>query len=122
VDESEEEMSEIEKKALRKKLTAARKRSKSLKENLLVRLDLARSKLDPKECEQLVLEISRQDLKIELDRYVADHRQQIIAAIETWWDKYRVNLQDIEIECESAAKKLALFLEELGYANRTYSF
>ena len=53
---------------------------------------------------------------IEQGRYVADHRQQVVAAFESWWDKYRVTLTSIEQERDAAAAKLRGFLVELGYA------
>jgi hypothetical protein len=82
-----------------------------------VRLDSARSKLSAEECEHLVLGIARQDLEIELDRYVTDHRRNVIAAIENWWDKYYVNLQELEVARNIAAKKLAEFEQDMGYVS-----
>jgi type I restriction enzyme M protein len=39
----------------------------------------------------------------------------VIAAFETWWDKYRVTLADIEAERDAAARELQQYLEGLGY-------
>ena len=50
-----------------------------------------------------------------LDAYVTAHRQQIIAALENWWDKYAVPLHQIEAERDAATTKLAGFLKDLGY-------
>jgi type I restriction enzyme M protein len=50
-----------------------------------------------------------------LDKYIRQQRQEVIAAFETWWDKYWVTLADIEMERDSAAKELKGFLEGLGY-------
>ena len=44
------------------------------------------------------------------------HRQEVVAAFETWWDKYRVTLTSIEDERDAAAEKLQEFLGGLGYA------
>jgi type I restriction enzyme M protein len=65
----------------------------------------------------LVLDISRNSLAVHLDHYVVAHRQQVIAAVENWWDKYRVTLQAIETERDVAAEQLAEFVWELGYAS-----
>jgi type I restriction enzyme M protein len=51
-----------------------------------------------------VLAIFKDGLTAELERYVTAHRQQVIVAVENWWDKYRVTLQDIEGERDAAAK------------------
>lgn len=62
-----------------------------------------------------MLGILRGQLETILLRYVADHRQQVVAAFESWWDKYRVMLVTIEAERDAAAKKLRGFLGRLGY-------
>ena len=64
----------------------------------------------------LVLGIVRNDLDAILGRYVASHRQEVIAAFETWWDKYQVTLTSLEEERDVAAQKLQGFLRGLGYA------
>ena len=64
----------------------------------------------------LVLAIFKDGLTAELERYVTAHRQQVIVAVENWWDKYRVTLQDIEAQRDEAAKQLSEFLSGLGYA------
>ena len=55
------------------------------------------------------------DLTVHLDSYVTTHRQQIIAALENWWDKYAVPLHEIEAERVTATTKLNSFLKDLGY-------
>ena len=62
-----------------------------------------------------MLGILRSDLDGILGRYVASHRQEVVAAFETWWDKYRVTLTSIEAERDSAAERLRGFLGGLGY-------
>jgi hypothetical protein len=56
------------------------------------------------------------DLAAQLERYVTAHRQQVIAAVENWWDKYRVTLRAIETERDAAVSRLEVFMRELGYA------
>lgn len=83
---------------------------------MVKRLPSARAALTDEECQGLVLAIFKDGLIAELERYVIAHRQQAIAAVENWWDKYRVTLQDIEAERDEAAKRLSEFMRELGYA------
>jgi hypothetical protein len=55
------------------------------------------------------------DLRRELDRRVAAHRQAVVSAVEGWWGKYRVTLRAIEGERDAAKGRLDGFLRELGY-------
>jgi type I restriction enzyme M protein len=50
-----------------------------------------------------------------VDRYIAAHRAEVVAAFETWWDKYRVTLGELEASRDAARAKLESFLVELGY-------
>jgi len=106
---------EAEIKALKKELASIRKTLKALKAELLKRLGQARAVLTAEQCQLLVLNIASDDLATQLERYVAAHRQQVIAAVENWWDKYKVTLRDIEAERDVAVKRLAKFVRELGY-------
>lgn len=62
-----------------------------------------------------MLALFKDGLIVELERYVTAHRQQVIAALENWWDKYRVTLQDIEVERDAAVRRLSDFMKGLGY-------
>lgn len=112
----EEQLSDEELKALKQELSEVKKRLKTKERNFTKRLKEARAELDEDSARELVLGILRADLDAILERYVADHRQQIVAAFESWWDKYRVTLTSIEQERDAAAEKLRGFLGELGYA------
>lgn len=103
-------------KEIKKQLTEAKANLKTLKNELVKRLEAAREALTDEQCQELVLTIFKDGLIAELERYVTAHRQQVIAAVENWWDKYRVTLKDIEAERDAAAKRLSEFLQELGYA------
>jgi type I restriction enzyme M protein len=98
-----------------KQLRDAKAKLKTLKNELVKRLSAARAALTDEDCRDLVLAIFKDGLIAELERYVTAHRQMVIAAVENWWDKYRVTLQDIETERDAAAKKLSEFLQGLGY-------
>jgi len=109
------EGNEAEIKALKKQLTASKKQLKQLKAQLAQRLTEAHLALSPEEAEQLVLDIACDDLARQLKRYVTAHRQAVIAAVENWWDKYKVTAREIEAERDAAKYKLDGFLEGLGY-------
>ncbi|MEA2014664.1 MAG: N-6 DNA methylase, partial [Thermodesulfobacteriota bacterium] len=96
-------------------LKEAKKRFKELQKKFIKRLHEAREVLSDGDCRELVLDILNEKLAGHLDSYVTAHRQEVIAAVENWWDKYRVTLRDIEGEREQATKNLAEFMGELGY-------
>lgn len=116
----EAEIAEIEAKLepyneIKKQLSAAKTNLRKLKEQLIDRLRKKRQGLTDADCEVTVLVIFQGGLRSELERYVMAHRQQVIAAVENWWDKYRVTLRDIETERDAAAEQLDQFLKGLRY-------
>lgn len=111
----EEEASEEEIRALRKELSGVRRRLKEVQGQLADRLAEARQRLADEEVRTLVLGILREELADEVERHVAAHRREVVAAFESWWDKYRVTLRDIEAERDAAAARLSGFLQTLGY-------
>jgi type I restriction enzyme M protein len=76
----------------------------------------AREALSDDDCRDLVLDIMNEKLAGHLESYVTAHRQEVIAAVENWWEKYRVTLRDIEGEREQVSTKLIHFEKKLGYA------
>lgn len=115
-DEEEETLSEEEIKALKKELRASKRLIKTLKAELVKRMEEARTELSSDQCQQLVLDIFKNDLSAQLERYVTDHRQQAIGEVENWWDKYRVTLRDINKGRDESVRRLAELTRELGYA------
>lgn len=113
--EDEEALSEAEIRELRSQLRAARRELRTLREGFVDSLNNARAALDEDEERELVLNIFRAELVGELDRRVTAHRQAVVEAVKTWWDKYRVTLRDIEAERDEAKAQLEAFLGELGY-------
>jgi hypothetical protein len=103
--------------AIKAKLSEAQKHLNLLKkkETLIKHIQDAHTALTPQQCEGMVLTIAHDDLITQLERYLSTHRQLVIAAVENWWEKYRVTLQDIRAERDAAEKKLAGFLKGLGY-------
>jgi type I restriction enzyme M protein len=116
VEESEEALSEQELKATKKELAAAKRTLKGKKENLAEMLQTARGKVTDAQAKDIVLAILKDDLVRELELKTAAHRRRVIAALEGWWDKYRVTLKSIERERDRAKVKLDAFLRGLGYA------
>ncbi len=115
-EEDEETLSEAEIRTLKRDLASAKTALKARKAELVRRLGEARARLSPDDAQRLVLDIACDELAAQLERYVAAHRQQIVAAVENWWDKYHVPLQAIEAERDTAAARLAEFVQGLGYA------
>jgi type I restriction enzyme M protein len=117
----EAEIAEIDKqlepyKEIKKQLNDAKGILRTLKKEVEKRLSAKRAELTDEDCQGLVLAIFKDGLIAELERYVTAHRQQVIVAVENWWDKYRVTLQDIETERDAARQQLSEFLRGLGYA------
>jgi type I restriction enzyme M protein len=113
--DEEERLSEAEIKALKKDLSAAKTRLKTLIRGFEDRLEEAQTELSPEQAEALVLAILREDLQQELKRRVTTHRQKLVAVVESWWDKYQVTLREIEEGRDRAKRRLDGFLRELGY-------
>ncbi|MDP9475652.1 MAG: type I restriction-modification system subunit M [Actinomycetota bacterium] len=116
-DAPENLLGETDLKTLKKEVTAAKKNLKTLRSGFLERLQEATAALSKEDCRRLALDIAREDLKAQLDRYVDAHRHEIVAALENWWDKYRVSTQEIERSRSEAAERLTVFECELGYAS-----
>jgi len=114
-DDEGEGLSEDEIKALKKQLTSVKKDLKWLMDQVSKRLVKARKALGSAEVQALVLSILREDLANQMDRYIATHRAEAVAAFESWWDKYRTTLGELETSRDAARTRLEGFLVELGY-------
>lgn len=97
------------------KLKEARKKLRELKAALLEELEAASQALSESQAQVLVLDLLEADLLAQLERYVTEHRQMVIAAVENWWDKYKVTLGEIEKEEEEVNRELDELLRGLGY-------
>jgi len=100
---------------LTSQLKEAKKRFKELQKNFIKRLHEARDTFSDDDCRDLVLDIFNEKLANHLESYVTAHRQEVIAAVDNWWDKYRVTLIDIERVRGNVAIALSEFSRELGY-------
>jgi type I restriction enzyme M protein len=54
--------------------------------------DAAVDALDEAGAAALLLAILHNDMQVIVERYISAQRQQVVAAFENWWDKYRVTL------------------------------
>ncbi|HEY4912344.1 MAG TPA: class I SAM-dependent DNA methyltransferase [Candidatus Dormibacteraeota bacterium] len=111
----EEGLSPTELKQLRVKLTAVRKQLKTQKASFAQHITAASDALTDSAARELVLDALHRDLLAEATDRVVRHRLVVIAAFETWWEKYRTPLSALEAERDAATGKLAGFLKELGY-------
>jgi type I restriction enzyme M protein len=108
-------LSPVELAVLKKQLTTVKKQQKAMQQEFITKLGKARAELTAMQERDLVLRLAKDDVAVHLDSYVTAHRQQIISAIENWWDKYAIPLHQIEAERDAATNKLVGFLKELGY-------
>jgi type I restriction enzyme M protein len=111
----DEALSPTELAALKKDLAGIKKWQKSMQLEFITKLGKARAELMAVQERDLVLRLDRNDVATHLDVYVTAHRQLIIAALENWWNKYAVALDQIEAERAESVAKLAAFLKGLGY-------
>ena len=78
-------------------------------------MNVAVDGLPPKEAATLLLTILHDDRTCIVERYITNQREQIVAAFENWWGKYKVTLTEIEHDRDQAAKQLQEFLKGLRY-------
>jgi type I restriction enzyme M protein len=97
-------------------LKVAKKQLKELQKDFIKRVREAHDALSDDDCRGLVLNILNEKLSGHLESYVTAHRQEVIAAVENWWDKYRVTLRDIEGERDRVGREIQDFMKKLNYA------
>ncbi|MGZ8158561.1 MAG: N-6 DNA methylase [Methylobacter sp.] len=116
-DEAEDDnaVDEAQLKDWKKQLAAVKKTLKAKNDSLSAELNKAVNGLDAEQAADLLLTILHNDMKRIVERYMTSQRQQIVAAFENWWDKYKVTLTEIEQERDDAAQALQQFLKGLGY-------
>jgi type I restriction enzyme M protein len=102
-------------KELKRRLGVLKKEIKAKEQGFAQWLDAAVDALGDAGAGALLLTILRNDMQAILERYTNAQRQQVVAAFENWWDKYRVTLTSIEGERQVASEKLQRFIRELGY-------
>jgi type I restriction enzyme M protein len=114
-DDADEAVSEEQLKAWKKELAATKKALKAKLDTFTEQLGAQVDGLSAEGAGALLLKILHDDMSGIVERYIAAQRKQVVAAFETWWDKYRVTLTEIEKERDDAAKELQGFLKGLSY-------
>ena len=115
-DSSEENpIDEQQIKAWKKQRTALNRQIKAKKDGFETHLNQAVDGLSSDDAALLLLNILHQDMRSIVERYINNQRQQVITAVENWWDKYKVTLTEIEQQRVSAANQLQNYLGQLGY-------
>lgn len=106
---------EAELKAWKKDLAVVKKQLKARWESFTTHIDAAVDGLTPEAAADLLLTILHDDMRGIVERYIAAQRKAIVAAVENWWDKYRVTLTQLEGRRDEAAHALRHYLNELRY-------
>jgi type I restriction enzyme M protein len=114
-DEGESLVDETQVMEWKKQLATLKKEIKAQVRSFANRLNAAVDALDEAAAAALLLAVLRDDMQVIMERYISVQRQQIIAAFENWWDKYRVTLTNVELERDQKTKALAEFIRGLGY-------
>ncbi|WP_435105347.1 N-6 DNA methylase [Nocardiopsis synnemataformans] len=109
-------VSEAELKKLKKERTDTKKKVKSLREDLVAALRMARHSLAAEDEREYVMEFAERKLTSELEDYSAKQRRVVVASLENWWDKYQTSLEQIETRRNDAELRINGFLKGLDYA------
>jgi type I restriction enzyme M protein len=114
--DEEPAVDEAQLKEWKRQLSALKKEIKANEQGFAQRLNAAVDGLDEARAAALLLAILHNDMQRILDRHISVQRQQVIAAFENWWEKYRVTLAQIERERDDASEALRTYLAKLAYA------
>lgn len=115
-EDGEARLTDEELSALKKRLATVKRALRARRDDFAEKLIGARGALREPTARALVLSILQSVLHEILRRYVAGHRYAMDAAVESWWDKYRVTLSRLDAERAAASERLDKSLSELGYA------
>ena len=114
-EDGEETVSEEQLRVWKKELATTKKALKAKLETFTEQLGVQVDGLSTDDAGMLLLQILHDDMRGIVERYITAQRKQVVAAFETWWDKYRVTLTEIEETRDDAAKELQGFLKGLAY-------
>jgi type I restriction enzyme M protein len=114
-DGGEPEFSEAEVKAMKKDLTATRRRRKEVRSRFAAQLQSAAAELSAAATREAALAILAAALLRRLQMAVDERRHAVARAVGNWWAKYKVTLPSLEADGERAATLVRSVLDELGY-------
>ncbi len=113
--DDENAVDEAQIKAWKKELAAVKKQLKAKKESFAAHINAAVDGLTAEQAAELLLTILHNDMRAIVERHIGAQRKAIVAAFESWWDKYRVTLTELEGKRDTAAQALQGFLKGLRY-------
>lgn len=102
-------------KQIKSAIAAVKKARKELLASLIGKLERKVAALAEPQAEALYLELFFDGLEAQFDRAFNAQRQAVIAALESWWDKYRDTYGAIAERKQRATERLEGFMRELGY-------
>jgi type I restriction enzyme M protein len=115
-DDDDGAVDEAQLKAWKKELASLKKDVKAQEQTFAERLNSAVDALDDARAASILLTVLHDDMQGILGRRVDAQRQQVVTAVESWWDKYQVTLIELQAARDDAAHKLQGYLRDLGYA------
>jgi len=101
-------------KKIQNELKAIRKKIKTLKKNLLEKLDETLDNLSKDESKQISLELFYDEIYSQCFDYLENHREHLIFKITRLWDKYKLTTKELITIRDSAEKKMVQNLKNLG--------
>lgn len=113
--DDEPAVDEAQLKEWKQQLAALKRDLKAQEQGFAQRLNAAVDSLNEAGAAALLLAILRNDMQLILARYINSQRQRVVAAFESWWDKYLVTLEEVERQRGLARSALADFVRVLGY-------
>jgi type I restriction enzyme M protein len=113
--DDEPAVDEAQLKEWKRQLGALKKEIKAGEQGFAERLNRAVDGLPETGAAALLLAILRDDMQVLLERYIGVQRHKVVAAIEDWWEKYRLTLTAIEEERDEASMALRGFIRDLKY-------
>ena len=99
----------------KRQLSVLKKDIKAKTQGFALRLNAAVDGLDDAGAAALLLTVLSHDMRAILERYIGAQRQQMVTAVENWWEKYSLTLTHLMHERDQAAMALDRFLKGLGY-------
>lgn len=115
VDEQEDALGEAEIKRLKRELSATKKKLKSEKSAFGEELAAASSALTSDQARSIVHRAFCDGVLSEANERILLHRREVVVEIENWWDKYKIDLESLELRRAAASDDLSLTLKDLGY-------
>lgn len=102
-------------KTLEDEMKSSRATIKAIEDRKEELVEKARSEISNDEAREIIIQRLKSILDSTYDGYLMNDQRGCITAIENLWNKYAINVKEIEEERFNASSKLSKFLSELGY-------